>query len=81
MTGHRTHSLTRTQFSLASDPDARRFRVPPSLARPKQVFLTCHYCSFDPPTVPVGGACPKCGGRSWERFALPYPLVPEHMRT
>jgi hypothetical protein len=54
-----------------------RFRVPPSLATPKRVFVTCHYCGFSPPEVPVGGACPKCGGYSWERFALCRRLLPE----
>jgi len=56
------------------------FRVPPSLAGPKCVFLTCHYCGYDPPTVPPGGLCPKCGGHSWERYALSARLVPKSYR-
>ena len=57
-----------------------RFRVPPSMSMPKRLFLICHYCGYDPETVPASGACPKCGGHSWERFALAEPLVPEHMK-
>ena len=57
----------------------RRFRVNPSDAGPKKVFLNCHYCGFAAETVPISGACPKCGGSSWERFALSAKLVPEHM--
>jgi len=48
---------------------------------PKRLFVICHYCGFDPDGgVPADGACPKCGGHSWERFALAEPLVPEHMK-
>jgi hypothetical protein len=57
-----------------------RFRVPPSQARPKRVFVACHYCGYDPRAIPAGGVCPKCRGSSWERFALPEPLVPAHMK-
>ena len=58
-----------------------RFRVPPSLSMPKVVFVICHYCGYGPSgDVPDGGVCPKCGGQSWERFALAEPLVPKHMR-
>ena len=61
--------------------DMRRFRVPPSSAGPKKVFLNCHYCGYAPPhELPDGGVCPKCGGSSWERFALSTYLLPEHMR-
>ncbi len=56
------------------------FRVPPSLAGPKRVFLTCHYCGYDTPTVPPKGVCPKCGGHSWERYALSARLVPKGYR-
>ena len=52
------------------DDCADRFRVPPSMATEKRVFVACHYCGYGPPTVPEDGVCPKCGGRSWERFAL-----------
>lgn len=66
------------------NPDRRvrmpAFRVPPSLGRPKRVFLICHYCGYGPEVVPAAGRCPKCGGQSWERFALPEPLVPAHMK-
>lgn len=58
-------------------PDERRFRVPPSLSMPKRVFLCCRCCGYDPPTVPDNGACPKCGGHSWQRYALSRRLVPE----
>jgi primosomal protein N' len=47
---------------------------------PKRVFMICHYCGFDPPAVPPTGVCPKCGQSSWERFALPEPLIPPHMK-
>ena len=57
-----------------------QFRVPPSLAGPNRVFLTCHYCGYDPPVVPPAGVCPKCGGHSWERYALSARLVPEGYR-
>ena len=60
---------------------AMRFRVPPSLSMPKRLFVICHYCGYDPEQgIPADGACPKCGGHSWERFALAEPLVPEHMK-
>jgi len=60
---------------------AEEFRVPPSQARPKRVFILCHYCGYGPDgDVPESGACPKCGRYSWERFALPEPLVPDHMK-
>jgi rubrerythrin len=63
------------------DEDAVRFWVPPSQAMPKRVFLICHYCGYSPKgDVPESGSCPKCGGFSWERFALPEPLIPEHMK-
>ena len=69
-------------YAATSSPRAElTFRVPPSLSMPKQLFLTCHYCGYDPEGgVPESGACPKCGGHSWERFALALPLVPAHMR-
>ena len=59
-----------------------RFRVPPSLSRPKRVFVNCHYCGYSPPggVIPQSGICPKCGRSSWDRFALPEPLVPKHMK-
>ena len=58
----------------------RRFPVPPSLAQPKRMFLACHYCAYDPAVIPEGGICPKCRGSSWERFILPEPLIPAHMK-
>lgn len=58
-----------------------RFRVPPSLARPKRIFVNCHYCGYQPAgDVPENGVCPKCLGHSWERFTLAEPLVPAHMK-
>ena len=51
-------------------------RVPPSQAGRKKVFLICHYCGYEPPRVPASGRCPKCGGYSWERFAVPRRLLP-----
>jgi len=57
------------------------FRVPPSQATPKRVFVICHYCGFGPDgDVPASGLCPKCGRYSWERYALAEPLVPDHMK-
>ncbi|HET6427861.1 MAG TPA: hypothetical protein VFJ30_05600 [Phycisphaerae bacterium] len=45
------------------------------------MFILCHYCGYGPDgDVPESGACPKCGRYSWERFALPEPLVPDHMK-
>ncbi len=60
--------------------DGPYFRVAPSDATPKKVFLYCHYCGYTPPDdVPADGGCPKCHGNSWERFALSRRLVPAHM--
>ncbi len=58
------------------------FRVPPSAARPKRMFVNCHYCGYAPAhgLIPKTGLCPKCGSMSWDRFALAEPLVPEHMK-
>ena len=57
------------------------FRVPPSAATPKRVFVLCHYCGYTPPgDVPKTGVCPKCQGSSWQRYALAEPLVPAHMK-
>ena len=56
-------------------PRPIQFRVPPSMATEKRVFLCCHYCGYSPPDVPVDGICPKCGGHSWERYALPVKLL------
>jgi rubrerythrin len=56
--------------------EAPPFRVPPSLAGPKKVFLSCHYCGYSPSIVPPEGACPKCGGHSWERYAISTRLLP-----
>ena len=57
------------------------FRVPPSDSMPKRVFVLCHYCGFTPSgDVPGDGVCPKCGGSSWERYALAEALVPAHMK-
>jgi len=53
----------------------RDFAVPPSLARPKRVFLCCHYCGYSPARLPPGAVCPKCGGHSWERYALPLKVL------
>ena len=61
-------------------PDSWRGGVPPSQATAKRVFLTCHYCSYSPPTVPEDGKCPKCGGHSWERFALAARVLPRHLQ-
>lgn len=60
--------------------EAARFRVPPSLSGPKRVFLNCHYCAYGPPVVPSDGICPKCGGHSWERFAVSERLLPQGAR-
>jgi len=63
------------------DPHAALFRVAPSDSMPKRVFVLCHYCGYSPPAdVPKGGICPKCHGMSWERYAMPEPLVPRHMK-
>jgi len=51
------------------------FAVPPSLDQPKVVFLNCHYCGYSPQAIPENETCPKCGGHSWERFALSAKLV------
>lgn len=72
----------RPHFASGETADAGAgFRVPPSKAMPKRVFLICHYCGYSPSgDVPESGMCPKCGGFSWERFALAEPLVPQHMK-
>ena len=88
MVSSRPHRRVRAPLTEKMHPNAsgrRRpgakevlhFRVPPSLAGPKCVFLTCHYCGYDPPVVPTNGMCPKCGGHSWERYALSARLVPK----
>ena len=51
-------------------------RVPPSLAGPKCVFLSCHYCAYSPSELPAGGVCPKCGSHSWERFTVSRHFLP-----
>ena len=68
-------------FACAAAAGEGVFRVPPSQSMPKRVFLICHYCGHSPDgDVPESGCCPKCGGFSWERFALADPLVPQHMK-
>ena len=69
---HPNVPATRSRPAEAAD-----FRVPPSLAGPKRVFLSCHYCGYGPSVVPADGICPKCGGHSWERYALSARLVPK----
>jgi len=60
--------------------DIRRFRVAPSNSMPKKVFVNCHYCGYSPGNgIPASGLCPKCGGSSWERFALAKRLIPPNM--
>jgi rubrerythrin len=64
-------------------PDSEQipdFRVPPSLAGPKRVFVACHYCGYGPSVVPADEVCPKCGGHSWERYALSTRLLPDTYR-
>ena len=59
----------------------RQFRVAPSDSGPKIVFLECHYCGYSATDgLPESGICPKCGGSSWERFALSRKLVPAYMQ-
>lgn len=60
--------------------DRKRFRVPPSLAGEKKVFLICHSCGYAPASGIPSSRCPKCGSSAWERFALASRLVPPHMR-
>ena len=65
---------------LADMRNMRRFRVAPSDAAPKKVMLHCHYCGYAPyGDVPEKGACPKCGGSSWERFTVSRRLLPKSM--
>ena len=61
------------------DTDTRdgRFRVPASMTGEKRVMVCCHYCGYGPSVVPAGGACPKCGGYTWDRFAIPVKLLPK----
>ena len=63
------------------DDDWPKFRVPPSQAQPKAVFTSCHYCGYDPGVIPENGACPKCGGHSWERNAISVRLLPKEAHT
>ena len=64
--------------ALADIRERKRFRVAPSEATPKKVFLNCHYCGYAPGgRVPSTGACPKCGGSSWERFTVSRRLLPK----
>ena len=60
----------------AEDESWPEFRVPPSQAQPKAVFTSCHYCGYDPGTIPADATCPKCGGHSWERNAISVKLLP-----
>jgi len=57
-----------------------RQEVPASMAIAKRVFVTCHYCSYSPRQVPADVICPKCGGHSWERYALPVAFLPDTAR-
>jgi rubrerythrin len=57
-----------------------RFRVAPSDATPKRLFVACKSCGYDPEVIPASGVCPKCGSHSWERFTLPEKLIPKHMQ-
>ncbi len=60
---------------------AEEFRVPASASMPKRVFTLCHYCGYTPTgSIPQSGVCPKCHYSSWERYALPEPLIPAHMK-
>lgn len=61
---------------LAMHDERPMFRVPPSLAGPKTVFLSCHYCGYGAAAVPDDGVCPKCKGHSWERWAVSSRLLP-----
>ena len=54
-----------------------RFRVPANMTGEKRVMVCCHYCGYGPSVVPAAGACPKCGGYSWDRFAIPVKLLPK----
>lgn len=60
--------------------DQQRFRVAPSKAGQKRIFVNCHYCGYTPPEDAVlTKPCPKCGGHTWERFAMHVKMVPAHM--
>ena len=64
----------------AATPAPATTPTPPSLATPKKVLVNCHYCGYAPEgEIPLAGACPKCGGSSWERFAPSMRLVPPEM--
>ena len=78
----RRRGSTRPHYAPSTQsPAPGRFHVPVSASMPKRVFVICHYCAYAPPgDIPGDGACPKCMGSSWERFALPEPLVPAHMK-
>jgi len=77
----RKHGRMHLNLSRDEDDEARpRFRVPPSQAQPKAVFTCCHYCGYDPEVIPENGACPKCGGHSWERNAISVRLLPKGRR-
>ena len=84
--GRRVRQVARRGETHANVPVRRgrreplEFRVDPSDAGPKRVFVTCHYCSYSPDIVPADGICPKCGGRSWERFALSARLLPRERK-
>ncbi len=74
--GARSHYAPTPQSS-----EHGRFHVPVSASMPKRVFVICHYCGDTPDGgVPDTGVCPKCLCSSWERFALPEPLIPAHMK-
>lgn len=70
----RSKRKARSHPNLAFDREKDSV-VPPSLSGDKRVFVTCHYCGFSPSRIPPGGVCPKCGGHSWERFALASKLL------
>lgn len=75
------HWMLELADEMAAEKEAdMRFRVDPSKAGPKRVFVNCHYCGYSPEKgIPSNGICPKCLGSSWERFALSARLVPPHM--
>ena len=65
------HPAAKAPAAVAKpQPSQWRSNVPASQTTPKRVFLTCRYCAYSPPTIPPDGVCPKCGGGSWQRYAL-----------
>jgi len=79
--GKTSRNRRRAAYPWQALHEPEDFAVDPSQAGPKTVVVSCHYCGYSPSKVPEDGVCPKCGGRSWERFCLSDKLHPNGALT